>query len=118
MGNFRKLVVWQKAKELVVDIYKLTHEKPFAQDFRFRDQIRSSAVSVVANIAEGDELDTNKQSIRHFFIAKGSTAELMTYMIIASEIGYLPKEEATTWIDRCEHISSMLNRLIQSGKNK
>ena len=118
MGNFRELVVWKKAKELAVDIYTLTDANPFSKDFRFRDQIRSAAVSISANIAEGDELDTNKQSIRHFYIAKGSTAELITFLIIAAEIKYVEPTLATQWIDRCEHISSMLNRLIQARKQK
>lgn len=112
------MVVWQKAKVLAVDVYQLTSDGLFTKDFRFRDQIRSAAVSVAANIAEGDELDTNKQSIRHFYIAKGSAAELMTHLIIASEVGYLDNEQAPTWIDRCEHISSMLNRLIISRQNR
>jgi len=112
------LVVWQKAKALAVDVYQLTNDGLFAKDFRFRDQIRSAAVSIAANVAEGDELDTNKQSIRHFYITKGSAAELMTHLIIASEIGYLNNDEIAEWVDLCEHISSMLNRLIISRQNR
>jgi hypothetical protein len=70
MGNFRKLLVWQKAKELAVKIYKLVRTQPISKDFGFRDQIQRAAVSIPANIAEGDELDTDKQSIRHFYIEK------------------------------------------------
>jgi four helix bundle protein len=83
MGNFRKLLVWQKAKELAVKIYKLVRTQPISKDFGFRDQIQRAAVSIPANIAEGDELDTDKQSVRHFYIAKGSSAELQTLLIIA-----------------------------------
>ena len=75
MGNFLNLIVWQKAKELAVQIYKLSRNSKISRDFSLRDQIQRAAVSIPANIAEGDELGTNKQSIRHFFIAKGSTAE-------------------------------------------
>lgn len=59
MGNFRNLRVWQKSKELAVEIYKLTNEESFKKDFGLKDQIRRAAVSVPSNIAEGDELDTN-----------------------------------------------------------
>jgi four helix bundle protein len=78
MGNFKKLNVWQLAKDLAVRIYKLTQTSAFSKDYGLKDQIQRSAVSIPSNIAEGDNLDTDKQSIRHFFIARGSTAELRT----------------------------------------
>jgi len=48
----------------------------FSKDYGLKDQIQRSAVSIPSNIAEGDDLETDKQSIKHFYIAKGSTAEL------------------------------------------
>ena len=117
MGNFRQLRVWKKAKDLAVLIYRLTADnESLSKDFRFRDQMRSAAVSVPSNIAEGDELDTNKQSIRHFYIAKGSTAEIITQIIIAQEIGHLPEDTANDLIREYEHISHMLAKLIQARK--
>lgn len=77
-GGFRNLMVWQKARDLVVQIYKLTNRTPFTKDFGLRDQIRRAAVSIPSNIAEGDERDTNKDSVRFLYIAKGSLAELLT----------------------------------------
>ena len=56
MGDFKKLLVWEKAKELAVKIYQITLNGFFSKDFRFRDQIRSAAVSVPSNIAEGDKI--------------------------------------------------------------
>lgn len=114
MGDFKKLHVWLKAKELAVKIYQLTLNEFFSRDFRFRDQIRAAAVSVPSNIAEGDELDTNKQSIRHFYIAKGSVAEVITQLIIAYEINYIPEKEKENLISEYEHISHMLANLIKA----
>ena len=54
MGDFKKLQVWQKAKEAAVKIYKITNVGKFDRDFRFKDQIRAAAVSVPSNIAEGE----------------------------------------------------------------
>ena len=71
MGKFQDLKVWQRAKDLAVYIYKLTNKTPFSKDFGLRDQIRKAAISIPSNIAEGDELGSNKQAIRHFYIAKG-----------------------------------------------
>ena len=73
MGKFQDLKVWQRAKDLAVYIYKLTGKTPFTKDFGLRDQIRKAAVSIPSNIAEGDELGTNKQAIRHFYIASVRT---------------------------------------------
>jgi four helix bundle protein len=79
-----------------------------------KDQIQRSAVSIPSNIAEGDELETDKQSVRFFFIAKASSAELLTQIIIGHEIGYIEKQEAEQLIDRCKIISVMLTKLIKA----
>jgi four helix bundle protein len=60
MGNFKDLNVWQKAKDLAVNVYKLTGSALYAKDFGLRDQMRRSSVSIPSNIAEGDNLDTDK----------------------------------------------------------
>ena len=57
--GFREQQVWQKAKALVVQIYRITDTGGLSRDFGLRDQIRRAAVSVASNIAEGDERDTN-----------------------------------------------------------
>jgi len=93
MGNFKKLNVWLKAKDLAVKVYKMTNSSHFIKDFGLKDQIRRSAVSIPSNVAEGDNLDTDRQSIRHFYIARGSTAELRTQLIISMEIGYIGLNE-------------------------
>jgi len=113
MGNFKKLNVWQLAKDLAVKIYKLTQTSTFSKDYGLKDQIQRSAVSIPSNIAEGDNLDTDKQSIRHFFIARGSTAELRTQLIISLEIGYITKEEFELFDSDCDKISAMLTTLIK-----
>ncbi len=119
MGDFRELRVWKKAKDLAVRIYQLSVDNDsLSRDFRFRDQMRAAAVSIPSNIAEGDELDTNKQSIRHFYIAKGSVAEIITQIIIAQEIGHLPEETANQLISEYEHVSLMLAKLIQARSKK
>jgi four helix bundle protein len=114
MGNFKELFVWQNAKGLAVEIYKLTCASPFKNDFGLKDQMQRAAVSISCNIAEGDELGTDRLSVRYFYIAKGSSAELMTQIIIANEIGYIDDKTAEALEDRCDKISSMLARLIQA----
>ena len=114
MGDFRKLKVWQRAKELAVVVYKLTGQGAFAKDWGLRDQIRRATVSISSNIAEGDELGTDRQAIKFFYIAKGSSAELLTQITIAHEIGYLTEEHCDHIIKECQVISRMLMKLIQA----
>ena len=118
MGHFEKLTVWQKSKDLAVKIYNITNEGLINKDFRLKDQMRAAAVSVASNIAEGDELQTNKQSIHFFYIAKGSLAELKTQCIIANEIGYLSLQEKEFIINECDEISKMLTSLMRIRKEK
>jgi len=113
MGDFQKLKVWQRAKDLAVFIYKTTKKGPFIKDYSLKDQIRRSAVSVSSNIAEGDELGTNRQSAKFLRIAKGSIAELLTQTIIAYEIGYLDQPQFDQIKEECQAVSSMLTKLIK-----
>jgi four helix bundle protein len=93
MGDFQKLKVWQRAKDLAVYIYKVIGKSQLAKDYCLKDQIWRSSVSVPSNIAEGEESGTNRQSVKFFRIAKGSTAEVLNQAIIANEIGYLAKAQ-------------------------
>ena len=70
-------------------IYRVSSSEMKNVDFGLRDQVHRSAVSVASNLAEGDERDTDKESVRYFFIAKGSVAELRTQLQIAHESGHL-----------------------------
>jgi len=119
MGNFQKLKVWVLAKELAVQIYRLVEvSKKMKSDFRFRNQITSSAISIPSNIAEGDESNTIKQSINYFYIAKGSCAELITQLIIAKELELIDQEIAEKLIQKTNLISFMLHKLILSRRSQ
>lgn len=112
--GFRELKVWQKAKELAVNIYRLTMNGEMNRDFGLRDQIRRSSVSVASNIAEGDERGTDKESVRFFFIAKGSLVELSTQVEIARDIGYLNNVQFESVEKECEELGKMIGKLIKS----
>lgn len=113
MSHFEELKVWQKAVDLAVKVYQITKEEPFSKDYGLRDQMRRSSVSISSNIAEGDQLDSDKSSIRHFKISKGSAAELFTQSIISDRIGYLGKQDFEYLIQECKDILSMLSGLIK-----
>jgi four helix bundle protein len=112
--GFKELVVWQKAKALAVAMYHLTNEERLARDFSLRDQIRRSAVSIPSNLAEGEERDTNKESVRFFYVAKGSLAELRTQIEIASEVGLLEASRYRDLDAQCETLGKMIGSLIRA----
>ena len=112
--GFRGLQVWKKGVDLAVYIYQKTKEGDFSKDYGLCDQIRRASVSIPSNIAEGDELGSNKQSIRHFYIAKGSSAEVLTQTIIAHKIGYVADETFHRIQTETTEISKMLSKLIDA----
>ena len=114
--GFQDLIVWQRAKDLAVKTYKISMTGGLGRDFGLRDQIRRSAVSIASNLAEGDERETDKESIRFFYIAKGSLAELRTQIQIAYEIGYLERDSYETIEAGCIEIGRMVGRLIKVRK--
>jgi len=113
MGNFKELKVWQLSKDLAVSIYRLTNNINQFKDFGLKDQMRRSSVSVPSNIAEGDHLDTDKQSVRHFYIARGSITEIRTQLAIATEVGYISQKQYDELEQEYERISAMLTALIK-----
>ncbi|MGO9013450.1 MAG: four helix bundle protein [Dissulfurispiraceae bacterium] len=113
-NGFKDLIVWQKAKALAVYIYKISEEGSIGRDFGLKDQIRRSVVSIASNLAEGDERDTDKESVRFFYIAKGSLAELQTQIQIANEVGYLEKNIYEQCEKCCKELGKMIGSLIKA----
>ena len=115
MGKgYKDLLVWQKSRDLAVLIYNLTKKTEFKKDYGLCDQVRRSAVSVPSNIAEGDERATDKESVRYFFIAKGSLAELRTQMEIAYQVGYIDEKIFSDIEENAQQIGKMLGALIKA----
>lgn len=112
--GFRSLLVWQKAKTLATDAYRLTGSGPVRRDYSLADQIRRSAVSVPSNIAEVDERSSDRDFTRFFYIAKGSLAELATQLEIGCEVGYFTKAQVEPLISRAIELGKMLGALIRA----
>lgn len=112
--GFRDLRVWQKAVDLSINIYRLTDKGKLKNDYGLKDQLRRSSVSIASNIAEGDERETDKESVRFFYVAKGSCAELLTQVEIALKIEAISREEFKEIENLCNEISGMLTKLISA----
>lgn len=89
MKDFRKLKVWEKAHQLVLNVYRLTSAFPTEERFGLIDQIRRAAVSIPANIAEGCGRGSDADFARFFQIAMGSASELEYELLLARDLGYL-----------------------------
>ena len=74
MKRFEDLEIYQKAFEFSIKIYKITSSKTF--DYTIKNQIQRAAISIVLNIAEGFELQSNKQFVKFLYISKGSSGEV------------------------------------------
>lgn len=112
--EFKELRVWQEAKGLAVQVYKITAKERFSKDYGLRDQAQRAAVSVASNIAEGYERNSNRDFIRHLLIAKGSLSELRTQLEIAVEVGYIDQGIFQEIEEHCQKVNAMLINLIKA----
>jgi len=119
MGNgFRGLRVWQDAKRLAVDVYRLIQKSPkLCKDWGLRDQMQRSAVSIPSNIAEGDARKSDKDSIRFFHFSLGSAAELITQLEIARDLTLASDNDIDELVRRLEVVSAQIGALIQSRRD-
>lgn len=111
--RFEDLEVWQRAKDLTNLIYKYSTDGTFARDFGLRDQMRRAAVSIMSNIAEGFESQTQAQFIKYLGLAKGSAGELRAQLYIARDQGYISEENFSELFLLAEICSKQLARIIQ-----
>ena len=108
--RFEKLVVWHRATDLSVSLYRRLAE---LRDYGFRDQITRSGLSIPSNIAEGMERDSDADRVRFLRYAKGSCAELHCQIHIGMRIGYVDQKTGLAWLEETEEISRMLWGLIK-----
>ncbi|OWP62830.1 four helix bundle protein [Hymenobacter amundsenii] len=90
--NFQQLVVWQKAHQLVLMVYKATESFPKHELFALTSQLRRAAVSVPANIAEGFRKRGPRDKLRFFNTAEGSLEEAHYYFLLSRDLGYADTE--------------------------
>ncbi|MDX2414408.1 MAG: four helix bundle protein [Bacteroidales bacterium] len=115
--KFEDAEVWQLARTLTSNIYKETNQGQISQDYSLRDQIRRSAVSVMANIAEGFERKSNKEFSHFLFIAKGSAGELRSHLYVALDAGYIGNKAFNQFVEELLIISKSLSGFIKYLRN-
>ena len=118
LSSYRELTVWRESVALVKACYLVTRSFPKDELFGLTSQIRRSAVSVPANIAEGYGRGTRKDNVRHLMIAQGSLKELETHLIIAAEVDCASKADIDPVLDRCDQVGRGLGALIRALRPK
>ena len=118
MGNFRDLLIWQKAIALVTKLYKSTQAFPKEEVFGLTSQIRRCSVSIPSNIAEGYGRNSNTEFLRFLNISLGSLFELQTQLEIACNIEYLDKETFNTIYNDTRELEIMLVSFSKKIKDR
>jgi four helix bundle protein len=109
--SFKDLIVWQKAHELVIEIYTMTKIFPHEEKFGLVSQMRRAAVSIPANIAEGFVKRSIRDKSNFYNIAQGSLEELKYYLILSQDLGYAQNENLLL---KANEVGKLLNRLLSS----
>jgi four helix bundle protein len=116
MKDYRKLKVWEKSHEVVLSVYKMTDSFPKKEVYGLVSQVRRSAASIPANIAEGCGKISDQDFARYLQIALGSTHETEYYLLLSKDLKYLREEEYNSLNIRIIEIKSMLIALIKRIK--
>jgi four helix bundle protein len=112
--SFEKLEVWNMARQLATMIYKSTQKFPAEEKFSLISQIRRSALSVGANIAEGSSMSSAKDQAHFTTIAFSSLMELFNHLIIAGDLGYLSAEDLIGYRQKIQPLTVKLSNLRSS----
>lgn len=111
--KFEDIAVFQKARELCKEVYAITREGEFKSDYRFVQQIRAAAGSIMDNIAEGYERDGNAEFINFLYIAKGSAGEVRSQVMRAHDVGFIDDDKFNDLYGRCKNISIGIANFIK-----
>ena len=116
--SFQDLIVWQKAHEFVLSVYKLTRNFPKEELFVLTSQFRRAAISIPANIAEGYKKVGKKDKIKYFNISQGSLEECRYYLILTNDLEYGKIDKLLYDLDEVGKILSSYINSISNTLNK
>jgi four helix bundle protein len=112
------ITAWQEARELVNQVYTLTSREPLSKDYGLRDQLQRAAISIMANIAEGFDCDSNIEFARFLGIARRSAAEVQSLLYASHDIGYITEEEFKTCYDQAAKTKGLIGGFKRAVEKK
>lgn len=110
--GYRRLRVWQQAHEFVLLIYKVTKHFPKEEIFGLTSQARRAAVSIAANIVEGQSRRSKNEFIQFLRITNGSLVEVEYYIGLSKDLGYITDNEAKILYEKQQYIGILLHKFI------
>jgi len=117
-GDFKKLIVWQRAMDFAEAIYQSTADWPKTEIYGLTQQLRRACVSVASNIAEGHGRASSKELTQYLRIANGSRQEAETQLLIAERLGFLDGTMAKDLYGRSDEIGRLIFGLIRSVRSQ
>jgi four helix bundle protein len=118
INSYRDLQVWQKSMALAETCYSLTKSFPKDEMYGMTSQIRRSAVSVAANIAEGHGREMTGLFIQFLRTSQGSLKELETHVMLAERVGLILRDNSAPVLGQCDEIGKMLRSLIRALESR
>lgn len=116
MQDYRSLKVWEKAHQLVLNVYKATASFPREELFGLVSQLRRAAVSIPTNIAEGSGRGSKADFSRFLQISFGSASELEYEFMLSKDLGYISENSFQEIVPLIEEVKKMLGGLLKSIK--
>lgn len=114
--SFRSLMVWQRAIEMTLEIYRLTAAFPASEQFGLTSQLRRASVSVASNIAEGHGRASKGEYLQFLGHARGSNSGVETQLVIAKALGFGSKQALVAVEEKCSEVGRMLGAVMRSLK--
>lgn len=111
--RFEDLECWKEARNIVNRVYSVCRVNGFRKDYSLTDQVKRSASSIMANIAEGFSRKGNKEFIQFLFIAKASAAELQSHLYIALDQRYFDKAQFDELYEELDKVQRQISNLIK-----
>ena len=112
--DYRDLIVWQKAFQLTLAIYKATANFPADEKYGIVAQLRRAGVSIPSNIAEGQGRHFTAEFIHHLYIARGSLKEVETQILISASLEYIKQDQADNLLSLTTEVCRLINGLSRS----
>jgi four helix bundle protein len=111
--NYQDLIAWQKAMDLVEGVYRATRGWPKEELYGLINQVRRAAVSVPANVAEGQGRRSSQEFLHHVSIAHGSLREVETHLLISRRLGYSDEATCEAVLHQTAEVGRLLNGLMR-----
>lgn len=111
--DFTDMPVWQKANEVVQQVYAICSKLPKSEEYALSSQLKRAALSITANIAEAFGRNHSRDKINFYYYGRGSTYEVRSHLIVGKNLKFFTQEDITKIDAACKDIVEALNKIIK-----